>query len=141
MAAITVTPANVAFVSGGINKESLAGEAFDAGDIVYLKSSTGKWMKAQADGTDEESGVGVEWGIAINTGVLNQFAHVQTGGIVNPGGTVVVGTVYLVGTTAGDIVPNADITTTGHYKSIFGIGTTSSRIDMSIKKATGVTMP
>jgi hypothetical protein len=36
MAALSITAANVAWVSGPIDKDCIAGEAFNAGAIVYL---------------------------------------------------------------------------------------------------------
>lgn len=144
MADLTVTAANVATSTGGINKDYVAGEAFTAGQSVYLKTSNNKWMKAQCDGTAEEAGSGTLIGIALNTGVLNQPVAVQLPGansVINPGATVVVGKIYLVSATAGGIAPVDDIITSTHKVTILGIGATSSTLDMSISKYTGYAIP
>lgn len=141
MADLTVTAANVVTVSGGINKDFVAGEAFTAGQCVYLKTSTNKWMKAQCDGTAEEAGSGTVLGIALNTGVLNQPAAVQTSGIITAGATVVVGKIYLVSATAGGIAPVDDIVTSTQKVTVLGIGATAANIDMAMKSYTGYAIP
>ena len=133
---LSVTAANVALVSGGVNKDNVAGEAFTAGQVVYLKTSNNKWMKAQCDGTAEEAGSGTVLGIALNTGVLNQPAAVQISGVINIGATVTVGEIYLLSDTAGGIVPEADITTSTERVLLIGIGATSANIDMNVKPLT-----
>ena len=141
MADLTVTAASVAFVSGAVNKEFVAGEAFTAGQAVYLKTSNNKWMLAQCDGTAEEAGSGTIFGIALNTGVLNQPAAVQLSGIITAGATVTVGKIYLVSATAGGIAPVADIVTSTNKVSVLGIGATASTIDMTMKNYTGYAIP
>lgn len=141
MADLTITAANVALVSGGRDDGALAGEAFTAGMAVYKSSTTGKWMKAQADGTAEEAGSAVAFGIALNTGVLNQPTSVQISGIITMGATVVVGKIYLISAAAGGICPVDDISTSTHRVSVIGIGATSARIDMAMKNYTGYAIP
>lgn len=138
---LSITAANVAYSSGGVNKDYNAGEAFTAGQVVYVKTSNNKWYKAQCDGTAEEAGSATIFGIALNTGVASQPAVVQTSGIITAGGTVTVGKVYVISAAAGGIAPIDDITTSTQYVTIVGIGATASTIDMSIAKHTGYKIP
>ena len=50
MTALSITAANVAWVSGPVDHGCVAGEAFAAGAAVYLSASN-TWLKAQCDGT------------------------------------------------------------------------------------------
>lgn len=145
MADLSVTAANVATVSGGVCKDFVAGEAIAAGQCVYLKSSNNKWMLAQADGTAEEVGgtpaAPTRFGIAVSTGVLNQFMAVQETGIITMGATVTVGKIYVVSAAAGGVAPVADITVSTHKLTVLGIGASASTIDMAMKSATGYAIP
>lgn len=141
MADLTITAANVVWVSGAIDASANAGEAISAGQAVYKKTSTGKWMLAQADGTAEEAGSGVVFGIALNTGVANQPLAVQTSGVITIGATVTVAKVYVLSATAGGIAPIADITTSTQYVTLLATGSTTARLDLSIKLYTGLQIP
>lgn len=140
---LVVTAANVTTPSaGGFSKgEYVAGEAITAGQMVYLKSSNSKWMMMQCDGTAEEAGSGVIWGMALCTGVLNQPLSVQTSGTLTPGATVTVARVYVVSAAYGGIAPLADIVTSTHRVVVIGIGATTSTIDMTMKSYTGYAIP
>lgn len=139
MADITITAASVAKGTDVTTVSNYpAGETITAGQVVYLKSSDSKWWKAQADGTAEESGSGVQVGIALHGSLANQPLVVQTAGTITIGATVVVGTTYVVAATAGGIAPHADLVSTNKYTRVgYGITTGSLQIDV---RATGLAL-
>ena len=131
MADLSQTAANVRDDANAVTEKNFkAGEAFDAGMVVYRKASDGKWWKAQCDGTAEESGVGVQIGIAITTGVADQYVVVQTGGDINLGATVAIAAgPYVVSATAGGIAPMADLASTNRLTWVgYAISTSIVRL-------------
>ena len=122
MAALTIAPASVAYISGPSLPDQVAGEAFNAGASLY-QGDTGYWFKAQADGTAVEAG-------ANNTGIA--LATADGAGarvtIALPGATVsvgagVAGVVYVIGAVAGQLVPVADMVATNKVTPVaLGIG-------------------
>lgn len=130
MAALTVTAAQVLWVSGPI-ENGIAGEAFAAGAALY-KSDTGTWLKAQCDGTAVEAGAN-DLGIALATADV-AAARVAIavagptagfGAVVNlgAGAAAAAGLIYGPGTTAGSLVPSADWATTNKVSPVaLGIG-------------------
>jgi len=130
MADLSVTPADVVKVSGNV-KHGTAGATITQGQAVYQKSTDGEWYLAQADGTAEESGYGVEVGIALIAAADGQPIVVQTSGEITPGVAAAVGIIYCVSETAGGIAPIAEITTDS-YVTILGVGD-SANIDLSIQ--------
>lgn len=142
MAAISITAANVFPSTGAVlyPTRCLAGETITAGQVVYLKTSNSRWMKAQCDGTAEEAGDGTVVGIALADGVSGRFLDVQVGGKITIGGTATVGTVYCVGATAGAIVPWSDLVSTNYVRPI-GIGSTAAVLDLCANVHPGVQIP
>lgn len=127
MTAIVVTPANVAWVSGPIKGDQIAGEAFTAGQGVYL-ADNGTWLKAQADGTAVQAGandLGVALGDAAGAGARVSIA--VTGAVVSFGAVVTAGVVYVPGDTAGAINPVADQGSSDKI-TVLGVGISTSRI-------------
>lgn len=132
MADLTVTATSVTKgASATVDNTANFGETVTAGQSVYKKSTDGKWYKAQADGTAEESGVGVTTGIALNGGAVDQPAVVQTSGTINIGATATVGTIYCVSGTAGGIAPWADLASTNKV-TILGYGSTTSALLLDV---------
>jgi hypothetical protein len=142
MADLTITAANVVVATSvALDKNSFAGETITAGQAVYKKSSDSKWWKAQADGTAEESGVGVSYGIAVTGASAGQFIVVCTGGGTVTLGTGTAGTLYVVSATAGGIAPIADLVSTNKL-TILGWGITGGGgISLLSPYATGVAIP
>ena len=127
-AALSITAANVSLDSGAY-ETAVAGEAFSAGAILYLKASDGRYYKAQADGTAEEAGSG---GIGIALGTADaagaRIAIAKPGAIVSIG-TGTAGKTYVIGTTAGAINPSADIDGTSTNKvTVIAIGIGSNKL-------------
>lgn len=137
MADISITAANCVTVGGTFERGYVAGETITAGQYVYLKSSNSKWMKAQSDGTTEESGYNVLTGIALNGASAGQPIVVQLSGTVTVGGTLTAGTVYYVSNTAGGIAPFADLSST-NKSAIIGMGASSTVLDLTPKFSGGI---
>lgn len=126
MASLTITKANVAWVSGPV-EPGTAGEALDAGDAVY-RASTGKWLKAQADGTTAEAGE-YGYGIALATAdAADARIQVAVPGAIVGIGTGTAGLIYCPGTGAGDIVPSADLSTATQKVTPAFLGVGSNRL-------------
>lgn len=130
MVALTITKANVSWVSGPVTADQLAGEAFDAGDEVYQKASDSKWYKAQCDGTPEEAGAEAI-GMALGTAdAANARVSIARPGAIVAIGTGTAGVVYCVGGTPGDLVPVADLVSTNKV-TVAAVGIGSSRVQLS----------
>jgi hypothetical protein len=126
MSALSVTPASVAWVSGPICGDQVGGEAFDAGDCVYL-ASTGKWLKAQCDGTAAEAGA-ERLGIALGSCEGNGGrVSIAVEGATVALGTGSAGVVYCPGATPGDLNPIADMASTNKVTP-FALGIGSNRV-------------
>lgn len=130
MTALSITTTQVLPVSGP-QEHGVAGEAITQGQAVYFASS-GKWLKAQADGTTAEAGEG-GYGIALSgAGADGQPVSVaKPGSIVTlgAGAAPAAGIVYFVGATAGALVPGADLVSTNKALPIcVGIGTNRVKV-------------
>ena len=128
MADITQTAANVLAATGAPTKDVVWGETIIAGDVVYEDANDGNKYKKAINSAEASAAAK---GIALNSGSSGQPGRIQTGGNINPGGTVVVGEIYNVSPQAGKIAPDADVLS-ADYRTILGIGTTSSNIKLGI---------
>ena len=138
MADLAVTVAEVLFVSGTKETAFAAGETITAGMSVYLKSTDSKWYKAQKDGTAEESGSGVQFGIALHAALAGQPLTVQVGGVITIGATAAptVGETYIISAAAGGIAPIGDIST--HKLTYLAYCSAAGTLTM-FKNATNIT--
>lgn len=129
MASLTITASQVALNSGEVIRGT-AGATITAGASVYLDTSTNKWKLAQADGTIAEAG---QSGLGI---ALHGASDGQPLAVAGPGCDVTLGAgaapaasaIYIVGATAGDIAAAADVSTTGHFRSILALGKGSNKV-------------
>lgn len=128
MADVTVTAANVVPAAGANVQKVTAGATVTAGQAVY-KDATASSKAKPCDADAEASAVCA--GIALSSASLDQPLFIATGGDVGFGAIFTVGTTYCVSTTAGGIAPEADLTT-GDYKSILGVATTTSNLRLNI---------
>jgi hypothetical protein len=134
MADLTITAANVVPESNAVLMQGTAGATITAGQALYIDATTNTLKLAQADGTAAEAAA---VGIAVNGASSGQPVIYQTGGDLALGtGTNAV--VYVVSATAGGIAPNADITTTGHRKTILATGIGSNKVKVHPINTTGV---
>lgn len=139
MADLTITAANVKAGASATQISGIAGETITAGMAVYLNTSTQKWMKAQCDGTLNESGNGTQYGIALTGSSLDQPIVIDTMDLsgITIGATTVAGTIYCISATAGGICPWADLAATNKV-TVLGVGTASNTIIYVASGATGV---
>lgn len=113
MAALAVVAANVVWVSGPIDVDQVAGEAFDAGALLYL-ADNGRWLKAQCDGTAVEAGAnGIGMALATAEVAGGRISVARPGAIVTVAASgLTVGIPYFVGNTAGALEALADLGST-----------------------------
>lgn len=137
--ALTVTASNVAWVSGPITTDAVAGEAFAAGAAVYL-SAAGTWLKAQDDGTAVEAGsggIGIALGTADAIGARVSVARVDA---VVSLGTGTAGAVYILCDAAGGICPSADAGTTDKV-TVIAVGIGSNKVHVGYLYDAGSVVP
>ena len=127
MGNITQTAANVASGAGATPAHGTAGETIVAGDVLYLKAADSELYKA----INTSAAAAAAVGIALDGGGNGQPITYQGAGVINPGGTVAAGVTYCVSGTAGKIALDSDITST-MFKTVLGVGTTTSLIKMGI---------
>lgn len=128
MTALSITAANVVLLSGEPIKDAVSGEAFDAGDNVYL-AADGTWLKATSAGTPIQAGAnGLAVALATADAAGARVSLAGPGCIVDLGaGTA--GIIYCVGPTAGDLNPHADLS--GENVSVIGVGITGVYLKVS----------
>ena len=129
MADLVVTAASVVAGTPSVTDDGTAGEALTAGQCVYLKTSDGRWYKADANVTTVEAGAdGLK--IALNNAPgAGQPVKLLRNGNVNLGATLAIGQVYVVSATAGGIAPFADLVIT-NLVSILGVATTAALLNV-----------
>lgn len=130
MADLTVTAASVVKGSNSQNVTGVAGETITAGQVVYKDATTLKWLKADNDSAT--AAAKTAGGIALNGASLNQPLVVHTAGDITIGATLVAGSPYYLSSTAGGIMPAADLGT-GDYVCLIGLAksTTVLAVDIS----------
>lgn len=113
MTALAVVAAQTLWVSGPKDGDQVAGEAFTAGQMVYL-SAAGTWLKAQCDGTAVEAG-----SLGLGMALFTADRASARGSIARPDAIVTVaasgltvGIPYFVGNTAGALDPLGDLGST-----------------------------
>lgn len=137
MAALSITAANVLNSNAGSNESKVqAGEALTIGVPVYLDTATGRYKKADADA----AATAIVAGITLTEAAANlQPLVIQTGGQLAFGAILTVGTQYCAGTTAGEIVPFADLVT-GDFPNFLGTASTTSVLDLEFYDS-GIALP
>jgi len=108
-------------------EKALFGEAASPGDAVYLDTTVNKWKLADSDtGTPGPAGQnGVGLCLTLVEGDA-EYGIVATKGTVRLVSGLTEGTTYVISNTAGGIAPDADIVTSGDYKTILGVGGTAA---------------
>ena len=137
MAALAVT-ANSCIVTGTYATTLCQlGETVTAGAVMYRKASDSKWYLAQADGTAEESGSGVQMAIALANGVANQFVGGLTSGTITSGATHTKAYTVFLHSTAGSFTETESDIGSTKYKTYIGYATTTAIMSVAFN-ATGV---
>lgn len=106
------------------------GATVSAGQPTYSDSADSNKNKL-ADNNASASTATVR-GIAVTPGVSNGYGYVATSGsIILVGATMAIGETYYLGATAGEIIPDADLTT-GNYVTRLGTASSATQLDLSI---------
>jgi hypothetical protein len=110
------------------------GATISAGQPVYLDSTDSKYKLADANLSAAAATVR---GIAMTPGVDTGYGIIATSGsILLIGTTMGIGENYFCGATAGEINPDADVTT-GWYVTRLGTAASATQLDLSIN-ASGI---
>lgn len=122
MADINVT--SVTFVSGTIGGGT-AGESISVGDLIYLKSSDGKYYLAEADNTLQEATVR---GMSLDDGISadETFVFIRQGE-VTVNAVLVDNTRYFLSSTAGQLA-SAIPGTSGRYIHYMGTAGSTTQL-------------
>ena len=135
MADLSITPAQVLPSTGAKYLHGIAGEALTAGEVVYKKSSDGRYWKADADveASADADGLVVAEAEAAGAGVLVQYAGDIT---LGAGAAPTQGQTYVVSATAGGIGLEGELASDDYLTYLgYGIGTNAVRLMI---KATGI---
>lgn len=133
MADYSVTPGNVV-PTAALKTTLIAGEAIDAGELIYKKASDSKAYLAQIDGTEEEADA---IGIAVVSAGTGQPVVYQTSGPLAMGSVfTAAGAVVMASRTAGKLAPIADLSTSD-FLTLVGWSTSATTLNISLQK-TGV---
>lgn len=128
MADLSVVAADVLPVLNTTIMRGTAGATITAGQALYLNTSTGRYVQAQADDAATDHVVG----IAAHGASNGQPIQIITGGTVDLGVTLTVGEIYVLSASAaGGIAPESDLTST-NYVSVIGVAQTADNMILSI---------
>lgn len=118
-----------------ISEKVVYGATVGIGVPVYFDSSDSEYKIADANASATTAAAK---GIAITPGIDAGYGYIAKGGsIILVGTTMAVGETYYVGPTAGEIIPDADLTT-GDRVTRIGTASTTTQLDLDIQ-ATGIT--
>ena len=121
MAALSITAANVAKVSGNV-ASGIAGTTITAGQALYLDAATTTLKLCDAD----LSAAGADCvGIALHGSLAGQPLTYQIDGTITIGATMTLGEPYFASATAGGIGPAADLVSPVRTTLIGIAGTTT----------------
>lgn len=132
MAALSVTPANVAINSANTRTFPYrAGEAIAQGQAFYLASDGKAYVADNADVAEAEVA-----GIAMTKASADEdFISGVNSGSIKPGATMTKGVLYYLGS-AGAAVPYADLSSADYVVALFR-ATSTSEADIEIRN-TGI---
>lgn len=127
MATITITKGNVIPSSVGTRNSGIAGEALEAGQVLYLKASDNRWYKADCT-TLEKSGNNSSQNLRIalaDAGTAQPIVFAEPGSLITVGSVLTKGLWYVLSATAGKIADHGDLTT-GQFSVNMGYAPTAS---------------
>lgn len=128
MATYTFTSGSV--LPAGATQGALAGEAINAGELVYLDPADGKARLAECDGTIEKAKVA---GIAVNSAAAGQpVSFAATGEItVDEFAFLGVGLVVVLSPTPGKCMDVADMVDT-QFLTVIGWSTAADKLRINL---------
>ena len=142
MAALSITAASVAYVSGPVQQDAVAGEAFVAGAMLYFNTSDQRWYKAKcASATVAQAGQD-----GIGMALFTADAAGARGSVARPGAVVTIGagtagSPYFIGPTAGNLNPLADVVTSTYKVTFAAMGRGSSQVQLGYLYDAGSVAP
>lgn len=126
MATITITKGNVIPSTSGTRNSGIAGEALEAGQVIYLKSD-GLWYKADCT-TLEKSGNGSSQNLRFalaDAGTNQPIVFAEPGSLITVGSVLAKGIWYILSATAGKMANHGDLTA-GQFSVSLGYAPTAS---------------
>lgn len=129
MADLTQTAANVGISGQAVTTEIVqagASATITQGNPVY-KAATGRYELSDTD----VLATAVVDGIAMTPAGNDGWFILATDGPVDLGATLVLNTEYVPSDTAGNVMPDADLTT-GQFKTSLGSATAADTLDLKI---------
>jgi hypothetical protein len=134
MTDISVTAANVTWVSGVREIVGKGGETGTPGQAVYLDTTTNKYKLADAD----NDATSVVAGILLDNMVDGRPCIVAPpGAVINWGATLTAGTIYAAAVTPGGVCPEVDLAT-GDWVNVLCIGNGGATAEIIAKRGTAV---
>jgi hypothetical protein len=130
MADLSITAASVVPGANAIVEHGTAGETITAGHAVYKDTTTGKYIKADANSAT--AAARQARGIALNGASDGQPLTIQKSGDITLGAVLVAGTDYYLSDTPGGVAPRADIGA-GEYVCLLGLAKTASVLALDIQ--------
>lgn len=127
MATITITKGDVLPSTVGTRGTGTAGEALEAGQFIYIKSSDSKWYKADAT-TLEKSGNNSPQNLRFtlaDAAAGQPIVFAEPGTLVTVGAVVAKGIWYVLSGTAGKMANHGDLTA-GQYSVNVGYAPTTT---------------
>lgn len=119
MADLVITANSVRVQSAVTATPVQFGEAVTPGQVVYRQASNNKYYLSDCD-LDAEKGIG---GLVLSHASADDYGYIfnSRNSLIDLSVTLTTGTAYVVSDTAGNIMPDSDLTT-GQYLSIIGYG-------------------
>lgn len=134
MTDLSITAANVKWVSGVPPKTVRAGETITEGMPVYRLTTDNEHYKCDADNDASSEFAGVALTNAVDG---RDMLIAPPGAVINVGATLTAGTIYSLSTTAGGVAPETDLAA-GDYVTILYIGNGGANHEVIGKKGTAV---
>lgn len=135
MADLTITATNVVAVSGNTVKKTCGATAITQGKVVFEDTSASDVKISDANVTS----LAQVSGVALTSSAPDQpVVYLENGGVLGGLAGVTAGTTYCLSATAGNICPQADLTTNDRVIRL-GYGLTTATIKLDIAD-TGVVL-
>lgn len=130
MADLSITASGVRPSANANIQTGRAGSAITAGEAI-ARDTDGTLKPADSNGTPPLNAI---VGVACNSapGVGQPISYVTNDVLFAPGCTPVSGTVYVLSVNPGGICPASDLSTSGEYTNIVGIGASSSVLVVNV---------